>query len=57
MKITVYTTNNYPHYEKQVLKVRGAKKATEKANEISNEILRKIQNGELQDGQVEVSYK
>ena len=57
MKVTVYTTNNYPRYEKQVISVRGMKAAQEKADEIEKEIAQKLRHGELQDAMIVVSYK
>lgn len=56
MKIIVYTTNNYPYYDKDIITVRGLEAATKKSKEISDDIVRRINNGELQDGQVEVRY-
>ena len=57
MKITIYTTSNYPHYEKQIINVRGKDAAKEKAEEIEAEILQKLRSGELQDAQIEITYK
>ena len=57
MKITVETTNNYPFYERQIITVRGEKNAEKRAKEISDEIIHKINKGELQDGFIYVTYK
>lgn len=56
MKIIVYTTNDYPHYKKEVITVCEEKVAKVEYEKIAREITQKIRSGLLQDAEVELRY-
>lgn len=48
MKIVIYKTNNYPHYEKTEINVSEAE-AMLRFNELSKDLCRECNSGKLQD--------
>lgn len=54
MTIHIFKTNNYPHYEHQTETFENEEDAMKRFDELSRELIRQCNRGELQDYSLEL---